>query len=64
MVFYISAGIYLIGAVFFLIFAEGEVQPWVMPYLENDKPQEKDVKMGLIAEDDELKKDRFDNTRI
>lgn len=29
-VFYIAAAIYLFGAVFFIIFASGELQPWSM----------------------------------
>jgi len=34
-VFYLAAVIYLFGAVFFCIFAKGEIQPWVKPFMEN-----------------------------
>ena len=32
-VFYLAAAIYLFGAIFFGIFAAGEIQPWVKPYM-------------------------------
>jgi len=32
-VFYITAAIYVIGAILFCILAEGEIQPWVRPYM-------------------------------
>ena len=32
-VFYISAVIYSFGAVFFVIFADGEIQSWARPYM-------------------------------
>ena len=38
MVFYIAASIYAFGAIFYCIFADGEVQEWVKPYMEaNDE---------------------------
>ena len=42
-VFYIAAVIYTVGAVFFLIFSEGEVQDWVKPYMSEEESLEKDV---------------------
>lgn len=38
-VFYISAGIYLVGCVIYWFWASGEVQPWAVPYAE-DVPDE------------------------
>lgn len=35
--FYISAAIYAIGMIFFTIFAQGEVQPWVRPYMFDEE---------------------------
>ena len=32
-VFYIAAVIYAIGAIFFVIFSDGEVQDWAKPYM-------------------------------
>ena len=29
--FYIAAAIYVIGAIFYTVFASGEVQPWAKP---------------------------------
>jgi hypothetical protein len=36
-VFYISAAIYTVGAIFFVLFAKGDVQPWVREYMFDDK---------------------------
>jgi len=38
-VFYLSAVIYVIGAIVFLIFADGEVQPWVQKYMSKPPPE-------------------------
>ena len=35
-VFYISAVIYVVGTVFFILFAQGEVQDWVKPYMYDE----------------------------
>ena len=39
-VFYISGTLYLIGAVFYAIFASAERQPWAMDNKEIDKKKE------------------------
>jgi len=35
-VFYLSAAIYFFGALVFCLLAQGEVQPWVRPYMTQD----------------------------
>lgn len=39
-VFYISAGFYLFGSVFYSIFGSGEVQPWARKEMESATEQE------------------------
>jgi len=36
-VFYIASGIYAIGAIFFCIFADGELQSWAKPFMMTDE---------------------------
>jgi hypothetical protein len=38
-VFYINAGIYAVGLIFYLILAKGTLQPWVYPYITADVGQ-------------------------
>lgn len=48
--FYVSAVIYAIGTIFFTIFAEGEVQPWVRPYMFDEE-----VSVAMAPPSDEEK---------
>lgn len=43
-VFYISAGIYLIGCVVYWIWASGEVQPWAMTEPESSADQQHEMR--------------------
>ena len=48
-VFYIAAAIYVFGAVFYLIFGSGELQPWA----REEKHIEVDVEMEPLKTDQE-----------
>lgn len=39
-VFYISAGFYIIGSIFYTIFASGDVQPWARSEMKSVVEQE------------------------
>ena len=41
--FYISAGIYCIGCVFYWFYASGEVQPWALQETRKEEPEKADV---------------------
>ncbi|XP_059148786.1 uncharacterized transporter slc-17.2-like [Physella acuta] len=53
-VFYIAAAIYLFGAVFFIIFASGELQPWSRVEQGEDKSQ---FELNVDGEGDKMLKD-------
>ena len=38
--FYLSAAIFMFGAIFFAIFGDGEVQDWVLPYMEDGSKEQ------------------------
>ncbi|ELU10872.1 hypothetical protein CAPTEDRAFT_113983 [Capitella teleta] len=50
-VFYISAAIYTVGAIFFVLFACGEIQPWVREFMFDDKDL-KEMTCNLNESDD------------
>ena len=45
-VFYVTAGIQLFGAIFFVIFGSGELQPWAMT------PQQRNDDVRPVGEDE------------
>jgi ACS family sodium-dependent inorganic phosphate cotransporter-like MFS transporter 5 len=53
-VFYITGAIYLFGAVFYCIFADGEVQDWALPYMMKrvDPDEEKQLQPLKMLEKD------------
>ena len=48
-VFYVAAAIYLFGAIFYLIFGSGELQPWA----REQREYELSVEMEPLKEDEE-----------
>lgn len=48
-VFYIAAAIYAVGCTFYCVFADGEIQDWVKPYLTQKDQELKEVLPGKLA---------------
>ena len=39
-VFYVAAAIYTVGAIIYVIFAQGEIQDWAKPFMVGENKQE------------------------
>ncbi|XP_076245930.1 putative inorganic phosphate cotransporter [Calliopsis andreniformis] len=48
-VFYISAAVYFLGNLVFIIFGQGEIQPWNEPESTEDQDQEQEKKESITA---------------
>ena len=57
LVFYIAAGVYFFGAVYYAIMGMGEVQEWAVAHVEEEEKEEGEIEFGLhdIAEHEEEK---------
>lgn len=53
-VFFISAAIYAFGAIFYIIFAQGELQAWARPYMFDDDVPECDMEASVVGSRDVL----------
>jgi len=55
-VFYLSAAIYLLGAIVFTIFGDGEIQPWVRPFMTQgqgtSEVKQEEVALFLVVGDE------------
>lgn len=50
--FYIASVIYCFGAVFYIVFAKGDIQPWAKDDEQNQDVETKMVELRGIAEED------------